>query len=78
MEEIKGFFILGVDKSIGHPIDAIKAKLAEYDDVPDNAVIFWSGNLATMAIDYRVAWLESGKEVELMPVARSMYLSDFI
>jgi len=78
MEEIKGFFILGCDKSNGHPIEAIKKKMAEYDSIPDNAVIFWSGNLATFYIDYRVSWLESGEQVDSIAGASSMIFKDFM
>ena len=78
MEDVKGFFILGVFKSDGHPIEAIKKKMVEYDDIPDNAVIFWSGNLPTMSIDYRVSWLESGEQVSPMAGAQSMILKDFM
>ena len=78
MEEIKGFFIEDCIPEHGRPIKLIKDGLSKYDSVPDNAVIFWSGNMSTLFIDYRIAWHESGRQVAPIAGTNSMLLKDFM
>ena len=77
MEEVKVFIIRNCQID-NPPIDTIKETLAAYSNVPDNAFVFWRGRLDSLDLDYRVAWYESGKQVDPIEGANSVLLKDFM